>query len=217
VEQEAVRSGRGFHRRWRLDGVTLLVAVVLVAIAALAATHGVSAVEARLFHAVNDLPDWLERPMWLAQLLGLLLTPLVFALIAVSQRAWRLATLLVVLIPLKLLVEKGVIKELVFRARPGTSICAGDDSCLHARGVPMVGPSFPSGHVMVMCGIAWLIAPDAGRPLRWNLVVPCLLVAASRIYLGAHNPLDVAAGAAAGVAIGAALNLIAGVPGRREQ
>jgi len=210
-------TGSTFHRRWRLDGVVLLVAVVLVAIAALLATLGVSAMEARLFHAVNDLPNWLERPMWLAQLLGLLLTPLVFALIAVSQRAWRLATLLVVLIPLKLLVEKGVIKELVFRARPGASVCAGDETCLYARDVPMVGPSFPSGHVMVICGIAWLVAPYVGRPLRWVLVFLCLLVAASRIYLGAHNPLAVAAGAAAGVAIGAALNLIAGVPDRRAQ
>jgi undecaprenyl-diphosphatase len=38
----------------------------------------------------------------------------------------------------------------------------------------------------------------------------------ARVYLGAHAPLDVVGGAALGVAIGAALNLLVGVPAFRR-
>ena len=200
-------------RRRRLDAIALGSAIVAIILAAAEASGGVSDLEAATFHAINDLPDWLYRPMWLAQYLGLLLIPLGVAAVAAVLRRWRLALALVLLVPLKLLVEKGVIKAQVYRARPGTSVCDQDPSCLHLRGdVPLVGPSFPSGHVMVVFGIAWLVAPYVGRKGRWGLAAACVVVALARMYLGAHNPLDVAAGAAAGIAIAAALNLLLGLP-----
>jgi membrane-associated phospholipid phosphatase len=204
--------------RWRrrgLDIVALLTAVAVVGVAMLVAAEGVSNIEARLFHAINDAPDWLYRPAWLTQFLGLLLIPAGVALVALFFRKWRLAAGLLLLIPLKLLVEKAVVKDLVYRARPGTSVCDGDATCLNARGdVPLVGPSFPSGHVIIAFGIAWLVAPYVGRRSRWALAGACTAVALSRVYLGAHNPLDVLAGAACGIAIAAALNLALGVPAR---
>jgi hypothetical protein len=39
--------------------------------------------------------------------------------------------------------------------------------------VPLLGPSFPSGHVIIACGIAWLVAPYAGRRFRWTLAGAC--------------------------------------------
>jgi membrane-associated phospholipid phosphatase len=209
-----VAVGRSL-RWWRrpLDAVALSVSTVVVLVSAAAAAQGVNATEAEVFHSVNDLPDWLYRPLWLAQYLGLLLLPLGIGLIAAVLRRWRLATALVLLVPLKLLVEKGVLKQLVYRARPGTSVCDQDPSCLHLRGdVPMAGPSFPSGHVIIAFGMAWLVAPYVGRGARWALAGTCVVVAFARVYLGAHNPLDVVAGGASGIAIAAALNLMLGVP-----
>ena len=148
------------------------------------------------------------------QFLGLLLIPIAVAVVALGFRKWRLATALALVVPLKLLVEKAVVKQLVDRQRPGSSTCAGDPECLHARGdVHLIGPSFPSGHVIIACAIAWLVAPYVGVRWRWALGGVCVAVGLSRVYLGAHNPLDVVAGAACGVVIGALLNLVVGVPG----
>jgi undecaprenyl-diphosphatase len=203
-----------WRRRWA-DVVAFVAAAVVVTVAMVVATHGVSDLEASLFHAINDAPDWLYRTAWLAQFLGLLLVPAVVAVVALVFRKWRLAIALLLLMPLKLFVEKVVVKELVYRPRPGTSVCDGDPTCLNARGdVPLVGPSFPSGHVIIAFGIAWLVAPYVSRPWRWALAGTCLAVALARVYLGAHNPLDVVAGAACGIAIGAVLNLVVGVPAR---
>ena len=74
------------------------------------------------------------------------------------------------------------------------------------------GLSFPSGHAMVIFAIAALVAPYFKG---WWKVLPWALAAAvclSRVYLGAHFPLDVAAGAGLGLFIGGVLNLVFGVP-----
>ncbi len=64
---------------------------------------------------------------------------------------------------------------------------------------------------MVMFAIAALVAPYFKG---WWKVLPWALAAAvclSRVYLGAHFPLDVAAGAGLGMFIGGVLNLVFGV------
>lgn len=201
-----------YTRRWRLDGLALVLALATLAASMVVASHGVSRAEANVFHAVNDLPEWMYRPMWLTQFLGVLIVPAVVAVIALIYRRWRLAIALLMLIPIKLIVEKGVVKNLVHRDRPGTSICDKDLSCLHLRGVPWLGESFPSGHLIIVCGIAWLVAPYVNRAGRLGLFFGCVAVGLARVYLGAHNPLDVVAGAACGVIFGALLNLVFGVP-----
>ena len=207
---------RGYRRRWT-DAVTALVAVAVTAVCALAVTPGtVGRLERRLFESVNGWPDAVQWPLWVFQTLGVLGMPLVVAVVAAALRRWRLALALVLLVPLKLLVEKDLLKELVHRERPGTTIPGAV-----LRDVPSAGPSFPSGHAVIAFGIVVLLAPYLRR--RWLLLVVALAVLNSlaRVYLGGHAPLDVVGGAAAGAAVGALLNLLVGVPvrppGRRAE
>lgn len=204
VEQRARR------RRW----LTVLGAAVAVTVAAgaIAASGRVGAVEEAVFLAVNGLPDALERPMWAFQLAGLLLVPAALAIVAAALRRWRLAVALLALVPLKLTVEKLVIKQLVERERPGTTICGApgplDPDCAFRGDVPVEGLSFVSGHAVIAWGVATILWPVLPGRWRWLPVAIAALNATARVYLGAHNPLDVVGGGAAGVAIGAALVLL---------
>lgn len=212
------RTGPGapvrYRRSLRAWPTIALVAGTSVAVlcGVVAASGEVPAVEASVFHAVNDLPEALRPAMWLFQLAGLLLVPLGVAIAAAALRRYRLAIALVALIPLKLLVEKGVVKQLVERGRPGTSICAADAACGNFRDVPLSGPSFVSGHAIVAWGIATLLWPYLPPRWRWAPVCIAALNAVARVYLGAHNPLDVVGGAAVGVAVGSLLTIATGLP-----
>ena len=205
-----------YTRRWVTDGVAALVGAAVVATCLAVARSGVSAAEEWVFRLLNDLPDVLEKPMWVAQLGGLLLVPLGIAVVAAVLRRWRLALALVLLVPAKLFVEYQVIKAVADRERPATSICDGDLTCLNLRDAPAAGVSMPSGHAIIAMAIWWLVAPYLPRRWVWATLAACLMVPVARVYLGAHNPLDVVAGAAAGIVIAASLNLLVGVPGGRR-
>ena len=101
---------------------------------------------------------------------------------------------------MKLVLER-VVKAMVTRERPGTSI--GPD--IHMRGaVSATGESFVSGHAVLIAALATIVMPYLRG--RWK-IAPWVLVAlvlVARVYVGAHNPLDVLCGAALGVGIGGA-------------
>jgi undecaprenyl-diphosphatase len=197
--------------RVRRDLVVLLASLAVFAICAVVVADGrVGPAERAVFHAVNGLPGWLYRPMLLAQYLGVLAMPLVVALGALVARRWRLAAALVLVVPLKLALER-VPKQLVQRERPGTTV---PDAIL--RGVHPGGLSFTSGHAIITFAIAGLLV--LVLPRRWGVVAVLLasLNAVARVYLGAHNPLDVVGGAAIGLALAAVLDLVFDVAhGRR--
>jgi membrane-associated phospholipid phosphatase len=189
--------------RVRRDVVVLVASLAVFAVCAVVAADGqVGPVERAAFHAVNGLPDWLYRPMLAFQYLGVLAMPLVVAAGALVFRRWRLAAALVLVVPLKLATER-LVKLLVQRERPGTTVA---DAIL--RGVHPAGLSFVSGHAIITFAIAGLLA--LVLPRRWAVVafVLATLNGVARLYLGAHNPLDVVGGAAVGLAIAAALDLV---------
>ena len=202
------RTGREHLRGWL---VTIAAAVLVAIVAGLIASSGkVSDLEADVFHVVSGLPDWLEPSMWVFQLAGLLLVPLIVAAVAAAFRHWRLAAALVVFVPLKLFVEHTIVKQLVERERPGTTICGYpdefDETCAQFRGdVPLEGLSFVSGHAVIAWGVATLLWPVLPGRWRWLPVAVAALNAVARVYLGAHNPLDVIGGGAIGVALGGLL------------
>lgn len=200
---DGTRSGRPLI-------IVFVIAVALaIACGTVAAGGEVPGWEQSIFHAVNDLPDWLEGPMWVFQLAGLLFVPFIVAVVAALFRKWWLAGALVALVPLKLFVEKVVVKQLVERERPGTTICgypdAFDEACGNFRDVPLFGLSFVSGHAVIAWSVATVLFVALPGRWRWVPFAVATLNAIARVYLGAHNPLDVVGGGAIGVAVGVAV------------
>ena len=202
-----------FVRR-REDALLVGIGLAVLLAGMLAVRHGsVSAFERSTFRAVNDLPGALYPLLWPFQQLGVLVVGPIAAIIAALFRKFRLAAALLVATLAKLGLER-VVKSFVSRQRPGTSI--GRD--VHVRGdVSLRGESFVSGHAVLIAAIACLVAPYLRG--RWKILpwVIVGLVMLTRVYVGAHNPLDVICGAALGLAIGGCLNLAFGVPAPRAE
>jgi undecaprenyl-diphosphatase len=186
----------------RRDLTIAVVGVALVVVCGAIAYNGrVGAAERAVFRAINDLPGWLYPVMWPLQQLGNLVFGLVVAVVALILRRWRLAVgaVLVTFIDLEWLV-KGVVD----RRRPGTTV---PDAVLRGD-VPITSQSFPSGHAVLIASLAVLVTPYLRG--RWRLV-PWLLVAGvciGRVYVGAHNPLDVVAGCGLGLFIGGVVSVV---------
>lgn len=178
--------------------------VLLIACGVVAHGHRIGAAERRVFRAVNDLPAWLYRPLWCFQQVGNLTVALLIGLaVALVLRNWRLAVAAVAAVVLKLGIEKAI-KHVVQRSRPGAIMTK-----VHIRGdVPPHGLSFVSGHAVITAAIAGLVTPVL--PRRWRAVpwVLVILNGIARIYVGAHNPLDILGGIGAGVLIAAILNAL---------
>jgi undecaprenyl-diphosphatase len=180
---------------------------VLVYSTAHARKPAIPPLEARVFHAVNGLPDWLYWVLWLPMQLGNLVVGTVAGLlVALGDRNLAVAIGVLLATGLKLVVERVVRREmadyLVIRQRPGTSevgaIRRGSD-------VPASGPSYPSGHVILVAAIGAVVLPTLPAVWWWLPILLIALVMLGRVYVGAHNPLDVTAGLGAGMLLGGAL------------
>jgi undecaprenyl-diphosphatase len=188
----------------------IAVGLAVLVLGALIVRDGtVPAWEESLFHAVNDLPPWVYRVLWPVQQLGVLVVGPILAIVCIALRRYRLAIALLLATLAKLVAER-IVKAVVSRERPFTSI--GPD--ISTRGeVSLVGESFVSGHAVLAAALAGVITPylpSRWRPVPWVLVA---LVMFGRVYVGAHNPLDVVCGAALGVVLAACINLATGAPG----
>ncbi len=200
-------GGRVYRRR-RADAVMAAAGLgVVVVCGVLVANRTVVGTDVAVFRRINHWPGWLYPPMWTVQLSGVIGALPLVAAAALLWRRLRLAVALAVATLLKVSLEAGA-KMFVQRDRPAETL---PDVILRGQSAAS-GLSFPSGHAMVIFAIAALVAPyfkGWWKVLPWALAVAVCL---SRVYLGAHFPLDVAAGAGLGLFIGGALNLVFGVP-----
>jgi undecaprenyl-diphosphatase len=197
-----------YERRTR-DAVSVGIGLAVLGIGMLLVRDGkVSGAEEAVFRAVNDLPEALYPVLWPFQQAGALFIGPIVALVALLLRRYRLAWAALAATVLKLFLERAV-KGVASRQRPGTSI--GSD--IHIRGdVHAGGESFVSGHAVLIAALATIVSPYL--PGRWKIVPWAIagMVLITRVYVAAHNPLDVICGAGLGLAIGGVLNLAFGVP-----
>lgn len=198
---------------WQLDIVLLAAGVTLfVASAAGARRPAIPAAETTVFRVVNGWPGWLLWALWPPMQAGnLVVGALAGLVVSWALGSWASVVAVAVAVGGKLLVERWVRArmeaQIAVRQRPGTSQ---PGAILRGGDVPESGPSFPSGHVILVTAMACVIsaeAPGGWAALPWLFVVA---VAVGRVYVGAHNPLDVTAGMGLGLALGglAALLLV---------
>jgi membrane-associated phospholipid phosphatase len=165
--------------------------------------------EVRVFARINGLPDWLYWVLWLPMQLGNLVVGTGVGL-AIAWWAGELdvAVGVVLAAVLKLVTERVVRREMAaylsVRQRPGTS-----QPKAKLRGdVPRTGPSFPSGHVILVAAVACPVTPIVTAWISWLPLTLVALVMLGRVYVGAHNPLDTTAGLGAGLLLGGILTSI---------
>ncbi len=182
---------------------------ILLGCTATVRPYDVGVLETDLFRLANDLPDALFPGFWLVMQGGNVLAVGVAALVvAASRRFWLAFNLAVTGVGVWLAARW--IKDRVGRGRPADLLAD-----VHLRGQHDSGLGFVSGHAAVAVAIATLIAPYLGRRARWVAVLWAALVCVSRLYVGAHLPLDVVGGAALGWAAGSLVHLLLGAPGGR--
>ena len=183
-------------RRRRILIVTFVAGAVGLIVSALIARSGtVAAPERAVFKMINGLPNGLYPIMWPLEQAGNLVAGPVVALAALlcHRRRLALAAVLVTLID----VESSV-KNFVSRERPGATI----PGAILRGDVPVHGASFPSGHAVLITSLAVVVTPWLRGRWRWVPWIVVVGVAAARIYVGAHNPLDLVAGISIGLMIG---------------
>ena len=169
----------------------------------------VGVLETDLFRLANDLPDALFPAFWVVMQAGnVLAVGVAAAVVAATRRFWLAANLAITGIGVWLAARW--IKDQVGRGRPADLL-----SDVHLRGHHDSGLGFVSGHAAVAVAIATMIVPYLGRRARWVAVAVAVGVCLSRMYVGAHLPLDVVGGAALGWAAGSLVHLLLGAPGGR--
>ncbi|HET7487840.1 MAG TPA: phosphatase PAP2 family protein [Acidimicrobiales bacterium] len=164
----------------------------------------VSRAEEAVFHRVNDLPAAAFPAVWAVMQSGSLGGVFAVAGTAAALGRRPLALRLAVAGTAVWAAAKAA-KPFVRRGRPSTGI-----ERYRVLGRPQTGLGYPSGHAAVAVTLAAVAAPTLGRPWRALAWTAAGVTGVSRIYVGAHYPLDVAGGWALGWAAGSVARRLEG-------
>jgi membrane-associated phospholipid phosphatase len=177
--------------------VGALASAAVMALAAVA-RRGVPQWDNDAFLEINGLPDALYGPVWPVMQLGSLASVGITA--GLTRRLGRRpprATTVALAGGAAWLACKPV-KRLVGRPRPDPATTR-----VKVRGAAQTGLGYPSGHAAVAAAMGAVLAKGASRRRRSGIALLAGTVGASRVYIGAHYPLDVLGGWAAGLAMAA--------------
>jgi glycosyltransferase 2 family protein len=194
------------------DAIRLVAGSVVLLLTALAIHKDhLGSRETAVFRLINDLtlPGWTWPGVWLVMQLGVIGAVPLVAAVALATRHLRLALDAVLAAGSIYLIAK-VIKQFVQRGRPDSLL-----DKVNILGEPAGGLGYVSGHSAVAVALATVSSPYLGRRARRAAWALAAAVCLSRMYVGAHLPLDVLGGAALGWAAGALVHLVIGAPQSR--
>lgn len=199
TERKRILHPRRVRHGWRV----LIALLLLVGTAVPIESHSVPSWEAEIFHAINDLPGVLYPVLFVVMQLGNFVAIPVIAFVtwAITRRR-RIAIDLALSGAAAWLVAR-VLKEVIHRGRPANLL-----SHVVVRGDPAHGFGYISGHTAVAAALATIAATYFGPRITAVAVALATIVGLSRIYVGAHLPLDVAGGAAVGWAVGSLVHFL---------
>ena len=166
-------------------------AVLLAASAVAARSQPVSRPETAVFRAVNDAPDGLHVAAWPVMQMGSLGSVAATSVALHRRRHDVRRTVFVAAAGTAVWGGVKLIKPLIGRGRPADLL-----PDVNVRGPAQGGLGYPSGHAAVSVALG-ILATSSTRA-RAIALSAAALTGLSRIYVGAHMPLDVLGGFAAG-------------------
>jgi membrane-associated phospholipid phosphatase len=195
------------RRRRRLDFVLMVAGVAVLITSAVLARRGAYEWEVAIFQSINGLPGGLRPFLWVLNQYGTAVTIPVATAAALVFRKWLLAVSLAIS-GLAVYWLAKVIKEYVARGRPAAFL----EGVVERETFSPGSLGYPSGHAAVAWAITIIVLAYVGRPWQIAAIVLAIVVPLVRMYVAAHLPLDLIGGAALGVTVASAVNLLLGVP-----
>ncbi len=197
-------------RCWALASVS---ALVVVATCWMALQPGAADAQSSVVRWINDPPEPFGTVL---SLTNSLLRPVPLALVALALACWVMVTTrgnyrweVLRAMVLGYAISEAItqiLKRVADQPRPTASIPGLD---VHGYPKDPYGNAYPSAHTSVAVGLVTALWPWLTWPQRAVGVATALLVALNRLYIGAHWPIDVLAGAAIGLLSGSLCWLVA--------